>query len=219
MKKLAIRFKKLSWQLIFLTMFFFSSFGTATSQVLYQGNVVVDTYYGFPNFGKAFLNLLIDSPANNIKGIGPWGVRLEYMLGEEFGITLNAIHNSFTSTDRITYDEFGDNDEIVYTTYYHSLKMDRLRVQLGMNYHFGFDNPLLDTYIGIAAGTNHRRMRYDFDNDPAFDGMPLEDNGVLIPVSMRLSAGGRYFFSDNIGVNFEIGLGGPLLSAGFSLRF
>jgi hypothetical protein len=41
----------------------------------------------------------------------------------------------------------------------------------------------------------------------------------LLPFSMRLCTGIRYYFSDNIGANMELGLGGPLVSLGLSLKF
>ena len=41
----------------------------------------------------------------------------------------------------------------------------------------------------------------------------------LLPVAMRIGAGMRYFFTDNIGANVAIGIGqGGILNAGLSFK-
>ena len=41
---------------------------------------------------------------------------------------------------------------------------------------------------------------------------------LLIPVSARIALGMRYYFNNNIGINSELGIGGPMLSVGVSVR-
>lgn len=45
-----------------------------------------------------------------------------------------------------------------------------------------------------------------------------ESSSTLIPVSARICTGLRYYFSPNVGVNMELGLGGPMISAGISCK-
>jgi hypothetical protein len=74
-------------------------------------------------------------------------------------------------------------------------------------------------YAGIGIGSN-AKYRTTFVN-----GVKTEDksgfwNGFpTIPISMRTCWGFRYYFSKFVGMNFEIGIGGPLISTGVSSRF
>ncbi len=185
---------------------------------------IIEVYYGFPNFGESFLKAVEDanSGATNFKagGIGPAGLRVEYMIADRIGLGVDVIYNSnsssFTSIDSI-YN--GNND--TWATESNSLeyKMQRVRAQLRFNYHFNVTNPALDSYIGVGAGTNNR-----FQNFSIIYGGDITDNDglsdfTLLPFSLRIAAGLRYYFTDNIGLNTEIGLGGPIVSAGLSIKF
>ncbi len=197
------------------------SMGNSFGQGVSQGNVIIDAYYGFPNFGKSFLKAVEDanSGATNFKagGIGPAGLRVEYMIADRIGLGVDVIYNSnsssFTSIDSIYNGNTGatETNSLEY-------KMQRVRAQLRFNYHFNITNPALDSYIGVGAGTNNR-FRSTLEN-----GVDITDNDglsdfTLVPFSLRIAAGLRYYFTDNIGLNTEIGLGGPLVSAGLSIKF
>jgi outer membrane protein W len=191
-----------------------SSFGQGTE----KGTVIIDPYFGFPNFGKALLQASVTEGATDVKvgGVGPLGLRVEYLVGDRFGLTLDGIYN----TSSLTFSDLGSvynstTGMYEYVNYDYKLKMSRLRVQVGMNYHLGFGNENLDPYIGIAAGSNNRTFSTT-SNDPNYVNESL--SGTLLPVSMRLRAGMRFYFTENIGINFEIGLGGPVLSGGLSVR-
>lgn len=193
----------------------------AMSQAAREGNFIIDPYYGGPNFGKAFLNLVEDNAnnASNVEtgGIGPAGLRLEYMIGSQIGLGVDVIYNSnnitYTETDSI-YNS-NENEYQVQTDEYEQ-NMRRLRVHVRFNYHFDITNPDLDGYAGIGAGTNNR-FRSAFRNGDEIDDPMLNDN-TLIPVSARICAGMRYYFTENLGLNLELGLGGPVISGGLSLK-
>lgn len=208
----------LRYTLLFIFFFTVISLNTSAQSVT-KGQFTFEPYYGFPNFGEVHYDIYSDEAGyDNFIKRGPWGIRLEYMVDEKLGFTFNGIHNSYRAIDNNTYEYFDENDNKVYTTYYHSTKVDRLRVQFGLNYHLETLSSSFDNYFGLAVGTNHRRFRYDFDDDPFFD--EIEDEfTTILPISMRISYGARYFFSDNIGLNGEVGLGGPLVSIGLSIRF
>ncbi len=187
---------------------------TAVAQVE-QGNVIIDPYYGFPNFGKSFLDLFVTD--NNIqgidiKGIGPCGLRAEYMLADNFGLGVDFIYNSTAGTG--TVDSL-NNDGTVARTYDAKIFSRRYRVQLRANYHF-VQTDALDAYVGFGAGTNIRSIGVTSDY-PNFDDDSI--TGALIPVSFRVALGSRFYFTDNIGMNVELGLGGPVVSAGLSFKF
>lgn len=155
---------------------------------------------------------------NNIDGvqisaIGPAGGRVEYMLADNFGLGVDFIFNSVAANG--TVDSIGTDGVTVVQTYDAKLFMRRYRIQLRGNYHFA-QTDALDAYIGVGAGTNIRTVGATSDY-PGFDDSSV--SGALIPVSLRLALGTRYYFTDNIGLNAEIGLGGPVISGGLSFKF
>lgn len=182
-----------------------------------KGNFILDPYYGAPNFGKnlvqqvTFNNSSITSTGSG--GVGPMGVRAEYLLADKFGLGVDFIFNS-TSLD-LTYDSLNP-DQTLYKTYVGVAKMQRIRVHLRFNYHF-VSTENLDAYVGLGAGTNTRVWSVE-NSDPGYDFGRQQTVGSLIPFSMRFAAGVRYYFIPNLGFNAEIGLGGPLVSAGISLK-
>lgn len=193
---------------------------SASAQGVQQGNIIIDPYYGGPNFGRAFIEAVEDGNSGNTnfnaRSIGPAGLRVEYMVGDRIGIGVDAIFNTrnitFNLNDTIID---GNGDQEIRTNSY-EYDMKRLRLHLRFNYHFDISNPALDGYLGVGAGTNNR-FRSTFEN-----GVEIEDDlsgFTLIPFSARICVGTRYFFTDNIGINAELGLGGPLVSGGLSIKF
>lgn len=194
---------------------------TTIAQANYTGSFIVDPYYGAPNLDR----LLWDAPGDasnavdyRTRGFGPFGIRGEYMIADQFGLGVDVIYStiftSYTDIDSI-YNGVTDTYDAQRTDVTNTNR--RLRVQLRFNYHFIVSNPNLDAYMGVGAGSN-TRFRKTYEN-----GVELEDDSnyidfALIPVSFRVSVGMRYYFSRIVGINAEIGLGGPLISAGLSFR-
>ena len=180
-----------------------------------EGNIIIDPYYGYPNFGRSFFDLFVDE--NNIDGVqlnafGPAGLRAEYMLADNFGMGIDFIYNGVSGSGTI---DSLNTDGTTFASYDTKLYMRRFRIQLRANYHF-VQTGSLDAYVGFGAGTNFRQIgiKTDYPN--------VDDESIgatLIPVSARIALGARYYFTDNIGFNTELGLGGPLLSLGVSLKF
>lgn len=188
-----------------------------------QGNIILDPYYGFPNLGKSFWNSIEKADGtNNFKatGVGPMGLRGEYMVSDRIGVGFDFIYNSnnisYTEIDSV-YNSGTDSYTTQETDYKRT--MNRVRVQARFNYHFDVSNPDLDAYFGVGAGTNNRFRKFYREGVEETDEFEGSGNLTLIPVSFRLCTGLRYYFTDNIGMNAEIGLGGPLISAGLSVRF
>ncbi len=181
-------------------------------QINNEGTFIFDPYYGFPNFGKVFVND-IDNASNDVStiGIGPMGIRAEYMLADKFGVGIDFIYNSINGTYQIDSLNF---DGSIFQSYDTKLAMQRYRVQVRMNYHF-VTNDRLDAYVGFGVGTNTRRFVYSTDKPNAEE---YSSSGSLIPVSARIALGMRYYFNNNIGINSELGIGGPMLSVGVSVR-
>ncbi|MBP5982083.1 MAG: outer membrane beta-barrel protein [Fluviicola sp.] len=200
---------------IVLSLMLLVSASNLFSQAVSTGNFIFDAYYGAPNLGKSFFNSIEDEEETQnftATGIGPAGLRGEYMIGETFGLGFDVIYNS----NNIKYTQIDSLNPS--NTYNYERTMNRLRVQLRFNFHFNMTNPNLDTYFGIAAGSNSRFRKFYIDGVETKDDNFL-GSGVLIPVSLRVCGGMRYYFNQNIGLNAEIGLGGPLISAGLSVKF
>jgi hypothetical protein len=72
-------------------------------------------------------------------------------------------------------------------------------------------------YAGIGMGYNTRLHRVETD----FLGFHDLSNSFAFayPYSARIAYGMRVYPQENVGFNFELGLGGPLVSAGISVRF
>lgn len=179
-----------------------------------QGSVIIDPYYGYPNFGKKFADSFVGDSVDNVDiiGLGPCGLRAEYLVSDNFGVGFDFIYNSFGV--EVTYDDYDQNN--VLQTYKDNVKMQRFRVQFRMNYHFA-QTDALDAYVGFGAGTNIRKYSINSDNPNYTE--PESLSSALIPVSLRIALGTRYYFTDNIGINAELGLGGPVLSGGISIKF
>ena len=198
-----------------------ASSNLSLAQANTQGSVIIDPYYGFPNFGASF-SKNFETAGNSdlkVKGLGPLGLRAEYMLADKIGVGVDVIFNNYDLTYRSTDSLYnGATDTWTTTVNENEYKMNRLRIQARFNYHFEVNNPNLDAYLGIGAGSNNR-FRKAYENGVEVTDDADLGNLTLLPVSFRFCTGLRYYFTENIGMNAEIGLGGPLISAGLSLRF
>jgi len=171
------------------------------AQAVTQGNVIIDGYYGFFSISNSWIRDVTSSNSSTFKSIGPVGGRFEYMVSDKIGIGLEGNYHdrqvnwTGTITDTITNTS---------KDYSYTVGRKTIRVMPRINIHFGgSDN--FDGYFGVAAGYRSAGW-YTVTNDPNYGNY---GSGItLIPVAIRLALGGRYFFTDNIGLNMEIGLGG-----------
>ena len=175
-----------------------------------KGNIIIDPWYGLGS-----LNLFPESDTlENFKSLylGPMGVCGEYMVTDEIGVGIDFIYNrqGFSSSDPNNIDGMGN-----LVTYNYKFKAERTRIHLRFNYHFTKDENF-DAYLGIGAGNNSRKNSFT-SNDPYVT--DLIDDSELLPFSMRVCLGGRYFFNEKYGLVGEIGLGGALLRIGLSIKF
>lgn len=206
--------------LVYIGLAFVTVLGNTNNSIaqtqVQEGNVIIDPYYGGPNFGKNFFTFAQNENIDII-GIGPAGLRVEFMLTDNFGLGGDFIYNSISGSG--TVDSLGTNpstgNEIVIETYDLKVFARRYRVQLRANYHFAqTDN--VDAYVGFGAGTNIRSIGFETDYK-GYKGPNL--TAAIFPVSFRLAIGTRYYITDNLGFNVELGLGGPVVSGGISLKF
>lgn len=193
---------------------------TATAQVE-EGNMIIDLYYGYPNVGKSFWSALETETTSNAKatGIGPFGGRFEYMIADNFGfgVDVNYLSNGYSYDDQVSV---YDTTTMTWSdqTYNYSYTKTKLRIMARLNYHF-VQTDVVDAYVGFGAGYKHKTNKFS-TTEPGGTESDFESGLNLLPMSLRVALGARFFFTDFIGINTEMGLGGgPLLSGGISLKF
>lgn len=188
------------------------STSNVSAQAVEEGNVIIDMYYGFPNlytevFKSAYANSGTEEDLQ-IGGIGPLGIRGEYMLADKIGLGIDVGFNN----SKVTYTEFDSFDN---KSYDYEFKTQKIGAMITFNYHF-LDHDALDFYGMVGAGYGNRSFSFT-STDPNYTEASVTS---LIPVAMRIGVGLRYFFTDNIGINLAIGLGqGGLANGGLSFKF
>lgn len=188
---------------------------TANAQALEEGNIVIEGYYGFPNlYSITFKTAYANSGSEldlKTRGLGPVGGRFEYLISDKFGLGLDIGFNNTV----IEYRELGVNNNGDDVLYNYEFSTRKLGVMATMNYHF-IDNDNLDLYAMVGVGYGNRVFEFK-SNDPDYISESVKG---LIPVASRLGVGMRYFFTDNLGANLNLGFGqGGLINAGLSVKF
>lgn len=184
------------------------------AQALEQGNSAVDAYYGFVSLGKA-LWMEMGGDGASAKYFGAIGARYEYMVSDKMGV---GAEFNYTDMELVWEDDYVDSTTVPPTTTKYSYRFDRtvIRFMPRFNIHFGGSEDF-DGYFGVAVGYRSAKTSYsDNDGDSSND----ETIEGLSPLAMRLAIGGRYYFTDNIGIHMEFGIGGGnMLHGGLSFKF
>jgi outer membrane protein W len=187
----------------------------ASAQVFEEGNVAVDLYYGFPNlYSTTFKGLYANSGSEQdveINGLGPVGIRGEYLLTDKVGLGLDI---GFNNT-KLTFRDAGTDGQGNATMYDYTYSTQKIGVMVTFNYHF-IENDDLDFYGIVGAGYGNRSFKFE-STDPNYTDVDIKG---VVPVASRLGVGLRYFFTDNVGANVALGFGqGGLINAGLSFKF
>ncbi len=200
--------KKFILPLIALTMMLAPK--KSNAQAIYQGRVIIDAYYGFPNLYTTVFKSLYESAngtGTTFGSLGPLGIRAEYLLTDKIGFGLDLGMNSSS----ISYSEPDANNNI----YDYEFTTRKIGAILTFNYHF-VENDKVDAYFVTGAGYGNRNFAFE-STDPNYTEDSMES---LIPISFKIGVGMRYFFTENIGANLGLGLGqGGILNAGVSAKF
>lgn len=188
------------------------------SQSLFVGNHIIEPYIGFPNATKYVPMLALSQEPDSITsyvGLPPSGFRYSYMLTDDISFGVDVIFDR-SRKDFVSTDTVFQNGGWQYLSYQGQRTQTRLRLQARLNFHIPISQPNADSYIGLGFGTNNRWIK-DFKNG-VFDRELKGSDAILIPFSMRVCYGYRYYFNYNLGIVGEIGIGGPLVSFGLSLK-
>jgi hypothetical protein len=201
-----------------LVLLFIGTCGLSYGQASFQGNQLLDVYGGGPNFMK--YNFYGGGP-NSLGSVGttsipPSGLKYSYMISNDMSIGVDVMYNSlrqsYVSTDTV----FVDTAWTYVTSNYMDLK-SRLRIQARFNFMIPTSSPNVDSYFGLAVGTNNRWQKQWVNG--LLTNNENSSTLVQVPVSARICYGFRYFFNYNMSFGAEVGIGGPLFSAQFSYKF
>lgn len=174
-----------------------------------KGDVLLTGFASYPNWPRYAADVVLGNSnveEYEVGGIAPLGLKFEYMLSNQFGFTIDGIYNSWSA-------KWVSNSDIPPK----SVAIQRYRIQIGVNYHMDdLGSTDLDLYGGFGIGSNSRSVdRPDFIEFSEI--LSLINNPLLrVPISFRLRLGGRYFLTENVAINFELGSGGPFLSGGLT---
>jgi len=186
---------------------------TTNAQILQKGNIIVDAYYGAPNLWTVFLKAAYlpgDQTSSSWGSFGPIGGKVEYMLGERIGVGLDI--NYSTSWVSWTESVYNSGTGLYYDNNY-KVTVPRIGFLPRFYYHF-LNKDKFEMYGSAALGYRSFALNYT-SNDPTWNATDMS----IVPIGERIAVGGRYFFTDNIGINFEFGIGGALLTAGLAAKF
>ena len=215
--------KKLQGVVAFATLVLVSVTATNTyaQKEVEKGTVAIDAYYGFPNLlttaVKAIYSQETEYETYKVSGFGPAGIRGEYFITDHiaFGADINYSNTNVEWTEN--RDEYIGGGLYITHTYNYKVSVPRLRALGKFNFHFGASEHF-DWYAGAGLGYNHTAVTFT-SNDPNYVNEDLK-NALVIPVTGRIDFGGKFYFTDNIGLGFEVGLGGgPLASLGICAKF
>ena len=166
-------------------------------------DIIVDGFYGYPYLGGVFFKqILIDSlgiKTDKIHNLNHFGGKVEYLVWNKIGFGLEYTYGLLN----INYLGKGGK--------YYKAGINKQRILLKFNFHFATSEKL-DPYLTAGVGYANTRI---FTNEPGIK----DANITFVPVAVRVGIGMRYFFTDMVGINMEVGLGGPLMQAGLSFKF
>lgn len=171
------------------------------------GKYLIDVYTGY-SIANDFLDNT-PSGASNLKtrNIGTSGVRLQAMVSPHNSIGLDINFSEIYTSYRLEVPNLNYMKE-----------RQRIRIQARAEYHFKAEpqKASFDPYMGVAIGYKNTTRRYE-TNDPTWQ--PFTQKNDLSHLGLRACMGLRYYVTDQIGANVELGMGGAFLQGGLSAKF
>ncbi len=205
-----------------------------------EGKSAVTIGYGLPNLWKSILKASVNSSnlnsTNNngtssssiaVKGSGPFFAKYDYALTPIVGLgaAVGFWNIKVIETDNYldnTYNNSTGNYTNANYTDINTISFNSLSIGARLNFHFGTSDKL-DPYAGIAGGFTSNSLNYKFTtNNPNGVGNGKINAGSVgvFPLYIALTAGLRYYFTDNVGIYGEIGIDKlSVLQGGLAIKF
>jgi len=197
---------------------------STTQTAIQKGDFVIDAYYGYTTPGLFINGIRNLEGDNNVAGnpynpstsiVGPVGIRFQKMVTSNFGVGLDLNYEekygSWTSANLTGTDS---NFNPIYTETKGSYRVTRIKAMIRTSWEFAITEDFTANWansIGYKGG----------------DRILIDPNGVLgssftgnlIPVAFRTALGMRYFLTDHIALNTEIGFfGAGLVTGGITIK-
>jgi opacity protein-like surface antigen len=167
-----------------------------------KGNFIIEANYGFPFFAGTFVTAIDKAdPSADLKSSNTnhLGGRFEYVVSENIGVGAEYTYASVSAKEN------GTANSYKYT-------WSKQRMLARITFHFA-NQEKFNAYGIFGAG--YKISDFKTDN-PSFQAPEIVN---AVPVAYRAAVGMRVFFIDMVGMHLEMGLGGPLIQAGVSLKF
>lgn len=206
--------KKFQFCTLFFT-FFALSINTAQAQIYPKGSVNVSVGYGAFAYGSLIQNLLKNEVKDlNLNRTGPFYVKAEYALANNFTLGMNI--NYTNTTGSFTLDSVNAGNINITNKYSGTLGLRSTSIIGRLNYTIPFADDKAGFMIGGGLGYRGFRASYT-DTDPR---TPV-DGGLSFPfpITGELTFGLRYYLTQNIGLYTEFGLTRSILQGGITARF
>lgn len=200
----------------FLTLLFLTAGTLATAQ---ETETKMSNYLEISYGPRSVINFQTFNTVNSdgdmfdfksLDNLGNFGIRFDHLLNPSFSLGIDFYYQQQRGSGIMTEYATGIQSSADYSVY-------RFKTQIRIAYHLPVTNPNLDVYLGGGAGMNNVTRKLLINGSTASRSeQPYNFN---FPVSLRTFAGLRYSFTKHFGMNAEIGIGGPLFSGGFHVRF
>ena len=171
-----------------------------------KGKIQIDLYHGLPQHTgilfRAISSVTVDETVE-IKTLGNLGLRFQYYLAPKFALGIDANYTNRSAT--INYALTGFEEKIQQTV---------IRAMLRTSWEFvksgGFEMNWNNSIGFRNASWNWSATDPDLTINTDWNGG--------IPIAFRSALGFRYMFTENVGLNLEVGvLGGALLNGGLTI--
>ena len=196
--------KKIS--LITITVFVMFSIATKVNAQHEKGEIQIDLYHGLPPHTGIIFKAISSASADEtveVKTLGNLGLRFQYYLAPNFALGVDANYTSRSA-------EFVESS----TGYEEKIQQTVIRAMVRTSWEFlkagGFE-------MNWNNSIGYRAAGWDWtDTDP--NGTINDDWSGGAKIAFRSALGFRYMFTENIGLNLEVGvLGGSFLNGGLTI--
>lgn len=190
-----------------------------------KDDIIIDGFYGLPyvagSYAKSVFTTNTSGINNNIesvKNLNHVGGKFEYMITKDIGIGLEYTYASVNIKylqENITVNSNGQNTSKIY---HYKASLYKQRILGKVNFHFGTTKKF-DPYGTLGFGYKVSKLKSNNPDDAQSVSAFNNTFSNLFPFALRFGIGIRYFFTQNIGLNIETGIGGPTIQAGVTLKF
>lgn len=208
--------------------------GNTFAQAFDQSTIAGSANIGAPHLYKGIVKLATQSEkfkqafsgkivVGNIKGVWPMAFKAEWGINKYFGIGISSSRwdMSFDVTDYYNVLHAGQvtgTDEI--DTY--KFKLTSTSFGIRPNLHIPLQNSQHDIYVGMGIGYTNNKLLIDFSSTDVNKVFPNAAYNLNLPgfIYLAPSLGYRYYFSEYLGTNIELGYEkGAIIQGGVAIRF